>query len=75
MRTAMKILWLYCLFAAAAASDCGAPVNVVAWIVLAWAISAFIWLELIRRKAEKRDQRRLIQCRSNARMAERNDKH
>lgn len=70
MRTAMKILWLYCLFAAAAASDCGAPVNVVAWIVVAWAISAAAWLEIIKRKAEKRDQRRLNKCRNRAGMGE-----
>lgn len=74
MRTAMKTLWFCSLFAAAAASDCGAPVNVVAWIVLAWAISAVAWLEIIRRQSEQRDQRRLSQCRSNVRMAERNDK-
>lgn len=70
MRTAMKILWFCSLFAAAAASDCGAPVNVVAWIVLAWAISAVAWLEIIKRKAEKREQRRLNRCRNRAGMGE-----
>lgn len=70
MKTAMKILWLYCPFAAAAALDCGAPVNVVAWFVLAWVISAAAWLEIIKRKAEKRDQRRLNKCRNRAGMGD-----
>ena len=66
----LKLIWLCTPFAAAAASDCGAPVNVVAGFVLAWVISAAAWLEIIKRKAEKRDQRRLNKCRNRAGMGE-----
>lgn len=70
MKTAMKTLWICCPFAAAVASDRGVPVNVIALIMFAWAISAFVWLEIIRRKAEKREQRRLCQCREKLTQSE-----
>lgn len=70
MKKMLKLSWMCVPFAAAAASDCGAPVNVVAWIVFSWSISAVSWLEIIKRKAEKREQRRLNRCRNRAGMGE-----
>lgn len=75
MKTAMKTLWICCPFAVAAASDSGAPVKVLAAIAFAWSISAIAWLEVIRRKSEQKEQRRLNRCRSIARMADKGAMH
>lgn len=70
MKTAMKTLWLCCPFAAAVASDCGVPLKVIAFTEFGWSVSAFVCLEIIRRKAEKREQRRLCQCREKLTQSE-----
>lgn len=70
MKTVMKTLWLCCPFVAAVASDCGVPLKVIAFIEFGWSVSAFAWLEIIRRKAEKREQRRLCQCRKKLTQSE-----
>lgn len=59
-------LWLLIPFAVAAASDCGAPVTVLAWIALGWIVSALVWLERYRRRAEQERQRRLSHMRREA---------
>lgn len=52
-------LWLLIPFAVAAASDCGAPVTVLAWIALGWCIGTLALLERYRRRAEQTWQREL----------------
>ena len=51
-------LWLLIPFAVAAASDCGAPVAVLAWIVLGWCVGTIALFERYRRRAEQERQRR-----------------
>lgn len=70
MKTVMKTLWICCPLVVAAASDCGVPLKVIAFIEFGWSVSAFVWLEIIRRKAEKREQRRLCQCREKLTQSE-----
>ena len=62
-------VWLAIPFAAAIASDSGAPLGVIACIVLAWIVSSLVWLELYRRHEEEKRQRRMSQCRGQARKA------
>lgn len=59
-------LWLLIPFAVAAASDCGASVAVLAWIALGWIVSALVWLERYRRRAEQARQQRLNRMRRSA---------
>lgn len=61
--------WLAIPFAAAIASDSGAPLGMIACIVLAWIVSSLVWLELYRRYEEEKRQRRMSQCRRQARKA------
>lgn len=62
-------LWLLIPFAAAAASDCGAPLTVLIPVAIAWLISAAVWLERYRRRTEQERQRelnrRLRECHEN----------
>ncbi|WP_125116468.1 hypothetical protein [Agathobaculum sp. Marseille-P7918] len=59
-------LWLLIPFAVAAASDCGAPVTVLAWIALGWCIGTLALLERYRRRAEQARQQRLSHMRHEA---------
>lgn len=59
-------LWLLIPFAAATASDCGAPVTVLAWIALGWCIGTLALLERYRRRAEQVRQQRLSHMRREA---------
>ena len=69
MKHKLFAAWLAIPFAAAIVSDSGAPFNVIAWILLAWIVSAIVWLELYRRHEEEKRQRRMSQCRRQARKA------
>lgn len=69
MKSKTFAVWLAIPFAAAIASDSGAPLGVIACIVLAWIVSAIVWLELYRRYEEEKRQRRMSQCRRQARKA------
>lgn len=69
MKHKLFAAWLAIPFATAIASDNGAPFNVIAWILLAWIVSAVVWLELYRRHEEAKRQRRLDACRRQARKA------
>lgn len=59
-------LWLLIPFAVAAASDCGAPVAVLAWIALGWCIGTLALLERYRRRAEQARQQRFNRMRREA---------
>ena len=69
MKHKLFAAWLAIPFAAAIASDSGAPLGMIACIVLAWIVSALVWLELYRRHEEETRQRRMSQCRRQARTA------
>ena len=69
MKHKLFAAWLAILFAAAIASDSGAPLGVIACIVLAWIVSSLVWLELYRRHEEEKRQRRLDACRRQSRKA------
>ncbi len=69
MKSKTFAVWLAIPFAAAIASDSGAPLGVIACIVLAWIVSSLVWLELYRRHEEEKRQRRMSQCRGQARKA------
>ena len=69
MKSKTFAVWLSIPFAAAIASDSGAPLGVIACIVLAWIVSSVVWLELYRRHEEAKRQRRMSQCRRQARKA------
>ena len=69
MKHKLFAAWLAIPFAAAIASDSGAPLSVIACIVLAWIVSSLVWLELYRRYEEEKRQRRLDACRRQARKA------
>ena len=69
MKHKLFAAWLSVPFAAAIASDSGAPLGVIACIVLAWIVSSLVWLELYRRHEEEKRQRRMSQCRGQARKA------
>lgn len=69
MRNKHFAAWLAIPFAAAIASDSGAPFNLIAWILLVWIVSAVVWLKLYRRHEEAKRQRRLDACRRQARKA------
>lgn len=69
MKSKTFAVWLAIPFAAAIASDSGAPLGVIACIVLAWIVSSLVWLELYRRYEEEKRQRRMSQCRRQARKA------
>lgn len=59
-------IWLLIPFAVAAASDCGAPVAVLAWIALGWCVGTIALLERYRRRAEQARQQRLSHMRREA---------
>lgn len=61
--------WLAIPFAASIVSENGVPFSVVACILLAWIVSSLVWLELYRRHEEEKRQRRMSQCRRQARKA------
>ena len=69
MKHKLFAAWLAIPFAAAIASDSGAPLGMIACIVLAWIVSSLVWLELYRRYEEEKRQRRMSQCRRQARKA------
>lgn len=69
MKHKLFAAWLAIPFAAAIASDSGAPLGVIACILLAWIVSSLVWLELYRRHEEEKRQRRMSQCRRQARKA------
>ena len=69
MKSKTFAAWLAIPFAAAIASDSGAPLGVIACIVLAWIVSSLVWLELYRRHEEEKLQRRLDACRRQSRKA------
>ena len=69
MKSKAFAVWLAIPFAAAIASDSGAPLGVIACIVLVWIVSSVVWLELYRRHEEEKRQRRLDECRRQARKA------
>lgn len=69
MKHKLFAAWLSVPFAAAIASDSGAPLGVIACIVLAWIVSSLVWLELYRRYEEEKRQRRLDACRRQSRKA------
>ena len=69
MKHKLFAAWLSIPFAAAIASDSGAPLGVIACIVLAWIVSSLVWLELYRRHEEEKRQRRMSQCRRQSRKA------
>lgn len=69
MKHKLFAAWLAIPFAAAIASDSGAPLGVIACIVLAWIVSTLVWMELYRRHEEEKRQRRMSQCRRQARKA------
>lgn len=69
MKSKTFAVWLAIPFAAAIASDSGAPLGMIACIVLAWIVSSLVWLELYRRHEEEKRQRRLDACRRQARKA------
>lgn len=69
MKSKTFAVWLAIPFAAAIASDSGAPLGVIACIVLAWIVSSLVWLELYRRHEEEKRQRRLDACRRQSRKA------
>ena len=62
-------VWLAIPFAASIVSENGVPFSVVACILLAWIVSALVWLELDRRHEEEKRQRRLDACRRQSRKA------
>lgn len=69
MKHKLFAVWLSVPFAAAIASDSGAPLGMIACIVLAWIVSAAVWLERYRRHEEEKRQRRLDACRRQSRKA------
>ena len=66
MKNKLFAAWFAIPFAAAIASDSGAPLGMIACIVLAWIVSALVWLEWYRRRAEQKRQhelnRRMRRC-------------
>ena len=69
MKHKLFAAWLAIPFAASIVSENGVPFSVVACILLAWIVSAVVWLELYRRHEEEKRQRRLDACRRQARKA------
>ena len=69
MKSKTFAAWLSVPFAAAIASDSGAPLSVIACIVLVWIVSSLVWLELHRRHEEAKRQRRLDAFRRQSRKA------
>ena len=52
MKYKLFAAWLAIPFAAAIASDSGAPLGAISCILLAWIVSSVVWLELYRRHEE-----------------------
>lgn len=69
MKSKTFAAWLAIPFAASIVSENGAPLGAIACIVLAWIVSSVVWLELYRRHEEAKRQRRMSQCREQARKA------
>ena len=69
MKHKLFAAWFAIPFAASIVSENGVPFSVVACILLAWIVSAVVWLELYRRHEEEKRQRRMSQCRRQAREA------
>ena len=69
MKHKLFAAWLAIPFAASIVSENGVPFSVVACILLAWIVSALVWLELYRRHEEEKRQSRLDACRRQARKA------
>lgn len=69
MRKALAAAWALIPIAAAAASDSGAPIEIIGLIGLAWAVSAVCVLEHFHRKEISDTQRRLSECRRQSRKA------
>ena len=61
MRKALATAWAIIPIAAAAASDSGAPIEIIGLIGLAWAVSAVCVLEHFHRKELTRAQHELNQ--------------
>lgn len=59
-------LWLAIPFGTAIASDCGAPFQMLAWIMLVWIVVSMVILHIWHVKEENKRQRRLSQMRSEA---------
>lgn len=66
MKSKTFAVWLAIPFAAAIASDSGAPVAVLAWIALGWCVGTIALLEWYRRRAEQERQRRFNHMRREA---------
>ena len=69
MKTKTFAAWLAIPFAAAIASDSGAPVAVLALIAFGWCAGTFALLERYRRREENKRQRSLSECRRRSRKA------
>lgn len=59
--------WLAIPFGAAIASDCGAPFQMLAWVMVAWIIASLAILRIWHVKEENERQRRLSACRRYSR--------
>ena len=66
MKHKLFTAWLAVPFAAAVASDSGALLTAIAWVLLAWIVSALVWLERYRRREEQKRQRRFNRMRRAA---------
>lgn len=66
MKHKLFTAWLAVPFAAAVASDSGALLTAIAWVLLAWIVSALVWLERYRRREEQKRQRRFSRMRRAA---------
>ena len=66
MKHKLFAAWLAVPIAAAVASDSGALLTAIAWVLLAWIVSALVWLERYRRREEQKRQRRFNSMRRAA---------
>ena len=66
MKHKLFAAWLAVPIAAAVASDSGALLTAIARVLLAWIVSALVWLERYRRREEQKRQRRFNRMRRAA---------
>ena len=66
MKHKLFAAWLDIPFAAAVALDSSVPCTAIAWVLLAWIVSALVWLERYRRREEQKRQRRFNRMRRAA---------
>lgn len=67
MKKRFSYIWLGSLFLIGWVSDGGAPIGAVTLLVMLWLLAGMVGMEIYRREKENERQRKLDQCRMQAR--------